>query len=251
MSDLLLQQREILSEADKTKKSSLSSQLYHIRDMIQKIKMGFGDLTEEILDHPKTPETIKISKYLAINHAESFNLLSTILEIIHETPNNETFNLRSMLNNIAFLLFPHQKSQKTEFQIIDDKKLPSCCVGNKSKFYLILLNLMLNATLMTFHGKIKLQIKKQSHQEIKIQIECTGYELNQNYFKEESNNFKRDFTTGGLGRRSFSNLPLVREYLSDLSGSLLIQHYKQKNKNGLKFVCHLPIQFQSTGKTRR
>ena len=163
-----VQRIEIAEESNRAKSRFLARMSHEIRTPISAV-MGISEIQ---LQDPNLSPTIEES--FAKIHNSSTVLLSIINDILDLSKIEEgkmqliqeTYNVASMINDVANLHFTHIGSKEIIFELNVDENLPELLIGDILRIKQILNNVLSNAFKYTEDGTVKLTVQRQESEKM-------------------------------------------------------------------------------------
>lgn len=184
-------------DSNKSKTDFLSNMSHEIRTPMNAI-LGFseGILLEQSFDS----ETAK--KDITHIHSAGNNLLEIINNILdiskietgEEIVENKEYNITNIVLELKNIIESRINPEKVKFIQEIDPSIPAKLVGDKTKIFQILLNILSNSVKYTEVGRIKLKIKPEIHAGtviLHIVISDTGYGIKKDDFQKIFEKFSR------------------------------------------------------------
>jgi two-component system aerobic respiration control sensor histidine kinase ArcB len=176
------------------------------------------------------------------------SLFDEIIEYIEAEENSpplkdEQFVIKNIAHDIVTLLTPSANQKKLKLKANLGPSIPPYLIGDTSRTYRILLNLVSNAIKFTHKGFVAIHItvakKTDKNIILRVVIEDSGMGIPRNKLDQIFTRFTRlnpaqegDFKGAGLG------LSIVKQFIEEMSGEIYVE--SQLNK-GSKFICILPF----------
>jgi PAS domain S-box-containing protein len=188
------------------------------------------------------------------------NLLHIINDILDftkiETGNLElehlSFSLKALANDIINSLQINANKNENQIELNFDDRIPAELLGDKTRLYQILMNLLGNAIKFTHKGKVELQMALQEDQNEKVlvefQVKDNGIGIpadKQSYIFESFTQAKTDISRkyGGTGLGLAITKKLLKLYNSDI-------HVSSTEGQGTTFTFTLALDKVSEDKSR-
>lgn len=240
--------KEAAELANNAKTAFLENMRHDIRTPLSGI-IGFSELLQNEKNHTKVKE---YANKLVDASTELLNFLNEILESIHiasgEIPlAHRPFNLKHILENLIKVYQPkaHEKELALKFHF--DNNIPPTLIGDPTRVYRIILELLGNALKFTQQGQVNIYTKltqtNNQNPAIQLEVEDTGPGISTENQLELFSCFRR-FTPSCRGAYEGSGLGLsiVKQFIDDLQGEI---YYDAKNTTGAKFVCLIPVKISA------
>ncbi|MGB6977552.1 MAG: PAS domain-containing protein [Gammaproteobacteria bacterium] len=233
--------KEKAEEASQAKSDFIANVSHDLRTPLSGI-LGAAELlktrvsqNEQAIPH----QIVQASKVL-------LNLFDEIIEYIKLEENRpslktDQLGIKSIVNDIVNLLTPSANLKKLKLKVNLDASIPQYLIGDTSRIYRILLNLVSNAIKFTKKGFVAIHatLAKEREKDIilKIVIEDSGIGIPSNKFDQIFTRFTRltaaqqgAFKGAGLG------LSIVKQFIEEMNGEIYVE--SELNK-GSKFICVL------------
>jgi signal transduction histidine kinase len=159
---------------------------------------------------------------------------------------NKTFDLQETMHNLIKLHQPIAIKQKLDLILFVDPSIPQNVVGDPTRIYRLLLELLVNALKFTVQGTVAVTVmlvKKENRDLVlKFSIKDTGPGIPRHQQEEIFIRFKKlipsheaTFMGSGLG------LALVKQFLEDLEGEIFLKSPISEAIQGSEFTCFIPM----------
>ena len=244
---LELQQLEfsnkLLIEKENFKNQFIANVNHEITTPVTSIK-GFLDLLEKTDLSYQQEELIKIIKDESEHLLRIFNDMIDLSKIESGTFKliKEPFNIIDLFNSIAESFKEIIKEKALDFKFEIDPNIEPNVVGDKTRIYQIIGNLLNNAIKYTEQGYIKFEIQRlegiRNRQNLKIIIEDTGQGIEDKHKDSIFDPFVQHNEKGegtGLGLHIVKNLILM------MKGEI---HVESKVDEGTTFILNLSLAHQ-------
>jgi len=219
--------RKNAEEADKSKTEFLSKMSHEIRTPMNAI-MGFTEnlIKKDVLDEKETLDDVKKIYSAGKSLLEIINniLLFSRIESGKETVENNEYAISDIMLELESFAIAKIDNSNLEFKINIDEDMPLNFLGDKTKIYRILVNLINNSINYTSNGSIELNITCEEYENnfgvLKFEVKDTGIGMKKEHinmiFDEFSttNEEKLDIKVIGLG------LLIVKELVNMLDAKV-------------------------------
>jgi len=183
--------------SNKTKTDFLSNMSHEIRTPMNAI-IGFSDsiLTEEKFDAESAKKDISNIYSAGNNLLEIINNILDIskIETGEEKVENKEYNLVNIILELKTIIDSRILSKKVKFITEIDPKIPKVLIGDRTKLFQILLNILSNSVKYTEVGIIKLKITSEIIDDkvmLHFDITDTGYGIKKQDYDKLFEKFSR------------------------------------------------------------
>jgi len=180
----------------------------------------------------KTRIDEKQSKYIDAIGISSSNLLNLLNDVLDFTKihagkiqlNSAAFNLRNIIASIANMLEFKADEKGIALNIEIDDDVPQLVIGDYTRLYQILINIMGNAIKFTDHGHVKLIVRKVNNAQLFFCIKDTGIGMSEetrnkafDAFVQASSSLPNQYGGSGLG------LSISKELVELMGGKIEVE----------------------------
>jgi PAS domain S-box-containing protein len=222
----LLEAKEQALQLSEAKEMFLSVMSHEIRTPLNAV-IGMSHLLLENDPKPSQVDDLNILKFSGEN---LLNIINDILDFTKiETGNLQLeqvpFSLHGLANDIVNSLLVNARKNRNQLLLTFDERIPAQILGDKTRLYQILMNLLGNAIKFTDQGIIELQIlleeNHDQHVLIQFKVKDNGIgipEDKQSYIFESFTQAKTDISRkyGGTGLGLAITKKLLKLYKSDI-----------------------------------
>ena len=191
------EERQKIQKSNQAKSEFLSNMSQEIRNPIKSI-ISFS----ESLMNSDNLDIAEAKKSVAQIYSEGQILLDAMDNILDiskietdiETLDNKEYDFKNLINNLTSIIDSRINKQKVKFDLDIDSEIPSKLIGDKSKLYQILINILSNAVKYTEVGKIRFKIKKQINKDdilLTFIVSDTGYGIKKEDYDKLFEKFSR------------------------------------------------------------
>ena len=239
----LLVSKEKAEAADKAKTEFLRNMRHDFRTPFSGILGMASILQEQEEDHHKK----ELLGDIANSAQELLEQLNEIADFISSEEGeipilDMQFDLHKVVNAIKRLLLPPAKNKNLKLSLTIERNIPQYVIGDKTRTYRILINLLTNSIKFTKDGKVSLSIAVAKIEEqriiIKFIVKDTGIGFSAKEkdiiftkFSRLTPSYTGIYTGKGLGLR------IVKQFLDEVGGEI---HVDSQIDNGSTFVVLIP-----------
>ena len=184
-------------DSNRTKTEFLSNMSHEIRTPMNAI-LGFSDgiLTESSFDKDSVKKDISHIYSAGNNLLEIINNILDIskIETGEEVIENKEYSIGSIVLELKSIIESRINKDKIRFIIDVDPKTPKTLIGDKTKIFQVLLNILGNSVKYTEVGRIKLKITSEivdNKALLHFQVSDTGYGIKKEDFDKMFEKFSR------------------------------------------------------------
>lgn len=226
MKEINLVQKDI-EKINKTKTDFLSNMSYEIKIPIDLITNLCNDIsTINVFDQEMVKKDLK---QIIISGNNLLEIVNNVLDISKiESGRNilieKEYNLKEMIDDISSNAISRIGAKKVEFKLELDENISSILIGDYSKLYRAILNIVNNAAKFTEVGKVVFSVtsnKNGNYEKLLFKVSDTG-----NGIKEEDKNslfskgVKLKNNVGGETEGSGLGLSISKDYIDALGGKI-------------------------------
>ncbi|MCD0486779.1 PAS domain-containing protein [Pedobacter sp. MC2016-14] len=223
----MLEAKEQALQLSEAKEMFLSVMSHEIRTPLNAV-LG---MTYLLLDNDPKPSQIDDLNILKFSSENLLSIINDILDFTKiETGNlvleSRAFDLKTLANDIITSLQVNVKKNSNVLRLKLDERLPDQVVGDRTRLYQILMNLLGNAIKFTENGKIELHIRLEEesaeHVALYFEVSDTGIGIPEDklsYVFESFTQAKTDISRqyGGTGLGLAITKKLLKLYQSEIN----------------------------------
>ena len=260
--DVLVKSASLVEEKLKEENKKLREEITHFEKQLDFIQMLFANVAHEIrtplhgiigMVHlmKKTPMNTNQKEYTNVTKSSAENLLVIVNDLLLLSKanagkvqlNNKAFPIRQFLSEMESMLKfrAEEKGLQLSFHVPDN--LPRQLIGDRTRLYQILLNLLNNAIKFTNQGYIKLSVEILNQEDNDVQlrfiVKDTGIGIKEEKLSQLFKSFSRvhdenkEVIEGaGLG------LNIVKRLLALLNGTVKVE---SEFCQGTTFIVDIPF----------
>ena len=233
--------KEAADVANRAKSAFLANMSHDIRTPMNAI-LGYAQLMQR--DQALSPGA---QEKLAIIRQSGQHLLALIEDVLEMSKieagrvrvQNEPFNLRGLLNDLAVMFRLRCTAKGLEFKLLEEGPLPSQVVADEVKLRRILLNLLGNSVKFTEKGSVQLQTTLTPHLDqswLSIKVADTGLGIGAEGLAKLFHQFEQTGIERASNQGTGLGLSISREYARLMGGDITVE-----SQLGQGSVFHLII----------
>ena len=239
----LVKAKEKAESADKAKTEFLRNMRHDFRTPFSGILGMASILQEQEEDHHKKELLGDIANSAQIL-LEQLNEIADFISLEEgEMPIlDKQFDLHQVVIAIKRLLLPSAKNKNLKLNLNIEKNIPKYVIGDKTRTYRILINLLTNSIKFTKDGEVSLSITIAKIEEQKIIVKFIVKDTGIGFSAKEKDiifakfsrltpSYTGIYTGKGLGLR------IVKQFLDEVGGEI---HVESKIDHGSAFVVLIP-----------
>ena len=174
------------------------------------------------------------------------DIVNNILDINKIASGNEslqlkTYNLNTLLADMPYVIETRIGSRPIKLEFDVDQNIASKIIGDTTKLYRVIMNILTNSVKYTEVGKIKLTIKGKIEgdiQNLSIKISDTGYGIKKEDFDKMFTKFNRlDDATDNAIEGTGLGLVITKKYVDSMGGKIW---FESEYGAGTTFFIELP-----------
>lgn len=244
-SEALIIQAKELEEQSKFKERLFANVSHELRTPLHGI-LGMGHLME------KTPLNLVQKGYVGIMKSSADNLLVIINDILSLSEINagkvkisyEPFCLTNLLKELEVMLKVRTQQKGIQLSFVVPPNIPKCLIGDRTRIYQVLLNILNNAIKFTHQGFILLAMQvieeKDNHINLQFDIRDSGIGMKKDKLDSIFESFTRVHDDDGIiYEGSGLGLNIVKTLLNLLKGSIKVE---SEYGVGTSFKIQIPFQ---------
>ncbi len=244
----LEQQKQLLEEESKFKEQLFANVSHELRTPLNGI-LGMSYLLEET-----TLESTQ-KNYVDVIKSSADNLLVIINDLLNLSKinagqiqiNSEPFSTKKFYSDLHGLLNIKAQEKNLDLNFYASPNIPQFLLGDRTRLYQVLLNLLNNAIKFTHYGSITLSTSIEGFEadlvNLKFEVVDTGIGIPEEKVESIFESFmqvhnKHDFTYEGTGL----GLNIVKQLLNLMNGKIEV---KSELNVGTTFTLEIPFQIPS------
>ena len=229
--------------ADRAKTEFLRNMRHDFRTPFSGI-LGMASILQEQEEDPNKKELLGDIANSAQILLEQLNEIADFISLEEgEIPIlDKQFDLHQIVTAIKRLLLPSAKNKNLKLNLNIGKNIPKYVIGDKTRTYRILINLLTNSIKFTKDGEVSLSITIAKIEDQKIVIRFMVKDTGVGFSAKEKDiiftkfsrltpSYTGIYTGKGLGLR------IVKQFLDEVGGEI---HVESKIDNGSTFVVLIP-----------
>ncbi len=240
----LLQAKKEAEAANAAKSAFIANMSHDIRTPLTGMIGMANILTQELV----RPQDIDIAQHLMDASQVLLNLLNEVIEMSrldsgHLPMRAVKFDLAKVIDQIFLLQKPSADQKQLAFTLSYDEHIPPYLIGDQSRVYRILLNLVGNAIKFTKVGGVQITavLSKDAERDVilKLMVKDTGIGIAEqdqptvfSRFTRLDAAYKGHYQGAGLG------LSIVKQFIEELDGEIYLA---SQLGEGSVFTCVLPF----------
>ena len=217
-------------DSNRAKSEFLSNMSHEIRTPMNAI-MGFSEtiLNEKRVNLENAKKDVEHIYVAASNLLEIMNNILDIsrIETGEETVENKEYNLGSIILELGSIIEARLNNEKVKFVTNISKDIPSKLLGDKTKLFQILLNILSNSVKYTEVGKIELSVEceiKSNVANLHFVISDTGYGIKKDDYDKMFEKFSRlDTATKNEIEGTGLGLVITKKLVNLLNGNIYFE----------------------------
>jgi PAS domain S-box-containing protein len=233
-----------VNAANRAKSAFIANMSHDIRTPLTGMIGMANILTQELV----RPQDIEIAKHLMDASHVLLNLLNEVVEISrldsgHLPIRAVKFDLAKVIDQIFLLQKPSADQKQLAFTLSYDEHIPPYLIGDQSRVYRILLNLVGNAIKFTKVGGVQITavLSKDAERDVilRLMVKDTGIGIAEqdqptvfSRFTRLDAAYKGHYQGAGLG------LSIVKQFIEELDGEIYLE---SQLGEGSLFTCVLPF----------